>query len=1037
MEFFKDEEEMCSSQSEHIMSSETSDDSSMDSNSALDDLEDRVSRHMVSPMLKACLQSVVAIFRSNANSLTWFARSFEALNFDEARFTKYYDRLNPELPLDFGLYLIEVFEEIDYLESKGELEIARAVESVCREAMKEADRLIAMECSAKYDVESFLHEFDALRNRIETEIAAVKMKAVPTDHHAIQPAHRKSLASKPTSSFSDNDLERIRQHLYSTISSWHPDAVDAGGGKYHILSPFRSDMRKGSFVIFPNGKARDFATGERYDVIDIWAKLNGLSLGDALRTLAERLGIARLSNRVSTPATKTTPNIPPDNFPEPDESFFVHPKHGKPSQIYCYRDLQGQIIGYIGRYDTPDQGRTKHFCPFSFTRDAQGRPIWTKSAKGWNGVAPIFGLEKLKIHPERRLVIVEGEKTALAAEKLFPDHLIISWQGGASNAGKADWSQLSGHTVDFIWPDADQKRDPKTGQPLGAHDQPGMKATLKIASALSRIGLKPKIVMPPEGVEDGWDLADALDEGWTPEKALAHAMANLRSHDEIQPGQEGSEQDGPARISRTDVKWRATDIAADIRRAFDQAVEEGSIDRMFPFTKNFRNYVPSAGGSSRACTPILVSVSEMGQVVIIPPDAFIDEFVRWYDTTGRLNYGEVNLSEDQMKALALRIAHRLPRIGSEPLIFKRPSEPGYAWQVLNIESNPNCLDLAAVPDSHPEADQFSMDLLAESCPTWHEQLSRMRNRLGFLCYLGCILDLDAKPQQYLWLYGEGQDGKSSILKVLKRVLGAAAIATDWPANPNNFFTVRFEGRRVALVDEEPGGSCVRTDLWKRVTGSDTITIEPKGKQAYEIRNNLLIIVASNNRPATKAQKADRRRLVVCELETYNGPLNSTFEDRLLDEFPDFISLCQLLWKKFKEPSGLVPVDDDETLKNLEEINAEVSETINEHFEVFDADKIKSLLKDPNCVNKRIPHTLLAEINRVCATEKITRSAARDYLVGVLGLPAQVVSYSKANKPRAVFGIVPRPNTRRKYCIPERSFDLLPACRPVTLVHSAE
>ncbi|MDQ3233347.1 MAG: DUF5906 domain-containing protein, partial [Pseudobdellovibrionaceae bacterium] len=284
---------------------------------------------------------------------------------------------------------------------------------------------------------------------------------------------------------------------------------------------------------------------------------------------------------------------------------------------------------------------------------------------------------------------------------------------------------------------------------------------------------------------------------------------------------------------------------------------------------------------------------------------------------------------------------------------------------------------------------------------------------------------------------EGQDGKSSILKVLKRVLGAAAIATDWPANPNNFFTVRFEGKRLALVDEEPGGSCVRTDLWKRVTGSDTITIEPKGKQAYEIRNNLLIIVASNNRPATKAQKADRRRLVVCELETYTGPLNAAFEDRLQEEFSDFISLCQLLWKKFKGPSGLVPVDDEETLRNLEEINAEVSEIMAEHFEIFDADKIKSLLKDPNCVNKNIPHTLLAVINRVCASEKITRSAARDYLVGVLGLPAQVVSYSRVNKPRAVFGIVPRPNTRRKYCIPERSFDLLPACRPVTLVQSTD
>ncbi|MDQ3234900.1 MAG: hypothetical protein M3Q07_24095, partial [Pseudobdellovibrionaceae bacterium] len=170
---------------------------------------------------------------------------------------------------------------------------------------------------------------------------------------------------------------------------------------------------------------------------------------------------------------------------------------------------------------------------------------------------------------------------------------------------------------------------------------------------------------------------------------------------------------------------------------------------------------------------------------------------------------------------------------------------------------------------------------------------------------------------------------------------------------------------------------------------------------------------------------------------YTGPLNAAFEDRLLEEFPDFISLCQLLWKKFKGTSGLVPVDDEETLRNLEEINAEVSEIIMEHFELFDADKIKALLKDPACVNKRIPHTLLSEIHRVCAAEKISRSAVRDYLVGILGLPAQTVSYSKVNKPRAVFGIVPRQSTRRKHCLPERSFDLLPACRPISLVRSAD
>ncbi|MDQ3233444.1 MAG: hypothetical protein M3Q07_16620, partial [Pseudobdellovibrionaceae bacterium] len=692
-------------------------------------------------------------FKSSASSFTWLTSPLEELNREEARLTKYYDRLNPELPLDFGMYLIEVFEDIEELESGGDPELARVVEGLCRGAMKEADLLIAMEKSEQSDVNSFLAMFEALRDKLDEEIAAAQTGDVATDHLGTQIGYRQELYAKSDSSLTENDLERIRLHLYSTIGSWHPDAEEVGGGKYHILSPFRADRTKGSFVIFPDGRARDFATGERYDVIDIWAQLNGLSLSDAFRTLAERLGIARTSRRISTPSQKASPNVPPERFPEPHEAFFVHPKHGKPSQVYCYRNLQGQTIGFVARYDTPDQERKKDFCPVSFTYDAQGRPIWKKAIEGWNGVVPIYGLENLEARPDAPILIVEGEKTVAAAAKLFPDHIVLTWQGGSGNPAKADWSQLAERTVEFIWPDADQKLDRKTGKLLPIHSQPGMQAALKIASALGTVGPAPKIVMPLEGLDDGWDLADALDEGWTPEKALAYAKANSRSHPEVEPGKEDSGQADLAKHSRAEVKWRPTDIAADIRRAFDRAVEEGALDTVFPFTRSFRNYVPAAGGSSRVCTPILVSVSDMEQVVIVPPDTFIDEFVRWYDTTGRLNYDEVNLSEDQMKALAQRLAHRLPRIDSEPMIFKRPGEPGFAWQVLNIDSNPDCLDLDVVPDSHSDADKFSMDLLAETCPTWHEQLSRMKNRLGFLCYLGSVLDLDAKPQQYLWLYG--------------------------------------------------------------------------------------------------------------------------------------------------------------------------------------------------------------------------------------------------------------------------------------------
>lgn len=57
-------------------------------------------------------------------------------------------------------------------------------------------------------------------------------------------------------------------------------------------------------------------------------------------------------------------------------------------------------------------------------------------------------------HPLQRVLIVEGEKAAIAATKIFPEHTVISWMGGSASASKANWKELAGREV-TIWPDND------------------------------------------------------------------------------------------------------------------------------------------------------------------------------------------------------------------------------------------------------------------------------------------------------------------------------------------------------------------------------------------------------------------------------------------------------------------------------------------------------------------------------------------------------------------------------------------------------
>ena len=140
------------------------------------------------------------------------------------------------------------------------------------------------------------------------------------------------------------------------------------------------------------------------------------------------------------------------------------------------------------------------------------RPLW------WDGTAwrwkappaprPLLNLDQLRTR-KGTVLIVEGEKTADAAARLFPKAVVTTWPSGCKAIDKADWSPLQGRRV-ILWPDA---------------DQPGRQAMDLLAQRLLRLPVdRVQIVTPPADVPEGWDLADAA---WSPEQAEAFIKANI------------------------------------------------------------------------------------------------------------------------------------------------------------------------------------------------------------------------------------------------------------------------------------------------------------------------------------------------------------------------------------------------------------------------------------------------------------------------------------------------------------------------------
>ena len=140
------------------------------------------------------------------------------------------------------------------------------------------------------------------------------------------------------------------------------------------------------------------------------------------------------------------------------------------------------------------------------------RPLWWSGSR-WEWKAPpaprpLLNLDQLRSNPGT-VLIVEGEKTADAAAKLYPKAIVTTWPSGCKAIDKADWSPLKGRRI-ILWPDA---------------DQPGNLAMERLAQLLLQLPVeRVQLVAPPADAPEGWDLADAT---WTQQEAAAYIKANI------------------------------------------------------------------------------------------------------------------------------------------------------------------------------------------------------------------------------------------------------------------------------------------------------------------------------------------------------------------------------------------------------------------------------------------------------------------------------------------------------------------------------
>ena len=164
---------------------------------------------------------------------------------------------------------------------------------------------------------------------------------------------------------------------------------------------------------------------------------------------------------------------------------------------FAYKDLEGNLLGYTVRLE--NQKGDKIVLPLTYCQNSYGKREWRWH--GFGGNRSLYGLDKLSKDPDKAILIVEGEKTADAAQKILPDFSVISWSGGAAAVNKTDFLPIIDKNI-ILWPD---------------NDKAGITAMHQISQQLISLGAYIKNIRQiqlPSNTPAKWDLADPVPDNW-------------------------------------------------------------------------------------------------------------------------------------------------------------------------------------------------------------------------------------------------------------------------------------------------------------------------------------------------------------------------------------------------------------------------------------------------------------------------------------------------------------------------------------------
>jgi hypothetical protein len=260
--------------------------------------------------------------------------------------------------------------------------------------------------------------------------------------------------------------------------------IQLTGPKAGYWNDFASDPDGGRDLLSLFMASNDFTAADFPRALEI---INSEFLNNSVPAWTPRKFTSVFKQRADQHKDKPRPNI--NDRPLPSESYY-------------YRDVAGNVIAIVRRYeyDEIDPATGKHRKSFSVW-DARAGKAQAPTPR------PLYRLPELaRLAQHDEVVFVEGERKAdvLASAGIQASSIMF---GSSAPLGEVDWTPIAGRKV-IVWPDKDES---------------GFAFAKALAEHLTHLGCKVFGIDPPDDVKTKWDVVDCIAEGRDPHDVIAGA----------------------------------------------------------------------------------------------------------------------------------------------------------------------------------------------------------------------------------------------------------------------------------------------------------------------------------------------------------------------------------------------------------------------------------------------------------------------------------------------------------------------------------